>query len=190
MRTIAGDITASVEHARKNWGWYLALGILMILVGIYAIYAGEAATIASIVALGIVLLIAGIGQLIGAFMVRGAGHVILSLLVGVLDIVVGLILIGHPALGALTITLFLAALFVFGGIFRLISALWLQYPQYGWAAASGFITFLLGVLLWAQWPISAVWFPGFAVGVNFIFAGFAWAWMGMKLKGGTAAAAA
>jgi uncharacterized membrane protein HdeD (DUF308 family) len=188
MRTIVGDIAASVEQARKNWGWYLALGILLILVGIYAIWAGEAATIAAVVALGIVLLIAGIGQLVGAFMVRGAGHVILSLLIGVLDIVVGLILIGHPALGALTITLFLAALFVFAGIFRFISALWLQYPQYGWAAASGFVTFLLGVLLWAQWPISAVWFPGFAVGVNFIFAGVAWTAMGLRLKSGPAAA--
>jgi uncharacterized membrane protein HdeD (DUF308 family) len=189
MKTIAGDIAASVDQARKNWGWYLALGILLILVGFYAIWAGEAATIASIIVLGIVLLIAGVGQLIGAFMMRGAGHIILALLVGVLDIVVGLILIGHPTLGALTITLFLAVLFVFAGIFRFVSALWLQYPQYGWAAASGFVTFLLGVLLWAQWPISAVWFPGFAVGVNFIFAGVAWAAMALRLKGSAPALA-
>jgi uncharacterized membrane protein HdeD (DUF308 family) len=44
--------------------------------------------------------------------------------------------------------------------------------------------------LWAQWPISAVWFPGFAVGVNFIFAGIAWAAMGLRLRGGTTAATA
>jgi uncharacterized membrane protein HdeD (DUF308 family) len=182
MRTIAGDIASSLDQARKAWGWYFALGILLIAVGIYAIYAGEAATIASVIALGIVLIIAGIGELIAAFMVRGAGHVILSLLIGVLDIVVGLILIGHPAFGALTITLFLAALFTFGGIFRFVSALWLQFPHYGWAAFSGVITFLLGVLLWLQWPVSAVWFPGFAVGVNFIIAGVVWAAMGWRLR--------
>jgi uncharacterized membrane protein HdeD (DUF308 family) len=182
MRTIAGDIAASLDQARKAWGWYFALGILMILVGIYAIYAGEAATIASIIVLGIVLIIAGVGQLIAAFMMRGAGHIILSLLIGVLDIVVGLILVEHPAFGALTVTLFLAALFTFGGIFRFVSALWLQFPNYGWAAFSGVITFLLGVLLWLQWPVSAVWFPGFAVGVNFIIAGIVWAAMGWRLR--------
>jgi uncharacterized membrane protein HdeD (DUF308 family) len=32
---------------------------------------------------------------------------------------------------------------------------------------------ILGVLLWAQWPISALWFIGFIVGLNFIFTG-AW----------------
>ena len=181
MRTIAQE-AVGVGQAHKEWGWYMALGIVLILTGVYAIYAGEAATIASVLVLGIVLLIAGVAQIVGAFMVRGAGHVILSLLVGVLDIVVGLMLVQHPGIGALTITLLLAALLVFGGIFRFVSALWLQFPQYGWVAFSGLVSFVLGVLLWLQWPISAVWFIGFVVGLNFLFAGFAWSSLAWKLK--------
>lgn len=178
MREIAADI----GQAHRLWGWYVALGIVLILVGLYAIWAETAATLASVIVLGVVLLIAGVAQIIGAFVARGAGHVILLLLVGVLDIIVGLMLLGHPVLGALTLTLLLAALFVFGGIFRLVSALWLQFPNYGWMALSGVISFILGVLLWAQWPYSAFWFIGFLVGLNFVFAGIAWSIMGWKLK--------
>lgn len=182
MRTIAADVSSSVKEAQKQWGWYLALGLVLILTGLYAIYAGEAATLASVLVLGVVLMIAGVAQLVGAFMARGAGHVILALVIGVLDIVVGLMLFQHPGIGALTITLLLAALFVFGGIYRFVAALWLQFPHYGWVAFSGVVSFILGVLLWMQWPLSATWFIGFAVGVNFIFAGVAWCGIGWRLK--------
>jgi uncharacterized membrane protein HdeD (DUF308 family) len=182
MLGVAKDMTEAIQQAHRAWGWYMALGIVLILVGAYAIYAGEAATIASVIVLGIVLLIAGIAQLVSAFMARGAGHVILELLVGVLDIVVGLLILQHPGIGALTITLLLAALFVAGGIFRFVSALWLQFPQYGWVALSGILTFILGVLLWLQWPISAAWFIGFVVGLNFILAGVSWCVLAWRLK--------
>jgi uncharacterized membrane protein HdeD (DUF308 family) len=182
MRTFASAMAESAQEARREWGWYLALGILLIVVGVYAIYSGATATLASIIVLGALLLVAGVAQLIAMFRAHGAGHVLLLLLIGVLDIVVGLMLIGHPAAGALTVTLLLAALFVFSGIFRFVAALWLQFPQYGWVAFSGVITFLLGILLWAEWPTSAMWFIGFAVGVYLIFAGIAWSTLAWKLK--------
>ncbi len=182
MRQIAADVAGSINESRKLWGWYVALGVALVLVGIYALWAETFATLASVIALGAVLVIGGIAQVVGAFMARGAGHVILLLLTGVLEVIVGLMLLQHPVAGALTITLLLAAVFVFGGVFRFISALWLQFPQYGWVAASGAVTFILGVLLWMQWPVSAFWFIGFAVGLNFIFAGIAWSSLGLKLK--------
>ena len=182
MRAIAQDVTNSVREHQKAWGWYLALGIILILTGIYAIYAGEAATLAAVIVLGAVLTVAGIAQVIGAFMARGAGHVILTLLVGILDIIVGLLLLQHPGIGALSITLLLAALFVFGGIYRIVMALWLQFPQYGWVALSGALSFIVGVLLWFQWPTSAAWLIGFLVGINLIFAGAMWCGLALMLR--------
>lgn len=182
MRTALSDVAFSVSEAHKQWGWYLALGIVLIVVGLYCIWAETLATLASVSALGIVLVIAGVAQLISAFMARGAGHLILTLLVGALDIIVGLMLLEHPALGALGITLFIAAVLVFGGLFRFVSALWLQFPQYGWVAFSGILGVILGFLLWAQWPVSAFWFIGFAVGLNFVFSGVAWTSLALKLK--------
>jgi uncharacterized membrane protein HdeD (DUF308 family) len=170
------------SEARKQWGWYLALGIVLILVGVYCMWAETRATLASVIVLGVVLCIAGFSQIFGAFMARGAGHVILLLLVGLLDVIVGLMLLEHPGLGALAITLFLAALLVFGGTFRFVSALWLQLPQSGVIALSGVVSIILGILLWVQWPVSALWFIGFAVGVSLVFEGVAFCSLASKLK--------
>lgn len=182
MDNLISDVAGSVQAVRNQWGWYLTLGIVLIAAGILAIIYQGTATGASVVVFGALLLIAGVVQLIAAFQSRGAGHVILLLLVGVLDIVVGWMLMQHPEAGALTLTLLLAALFVFTGIYQFIAALWLQLPNYGWYAFSGVISFILGVLLWAQWPISALWFIGFSVGLYLIFGGIAWVAFAMRIK--------
>jgi uncharacterized membrane protein HdeD (DUF308 family) len=182
MRQMIADAAASVDEARKQWGWYLVLGIILILVGIYAIGAELIATLASVIAIGAVLLVSGVVQIITAFMARGTGHIILLLLIGILDIVVGWSLFQHPGAGALVITLLLGVLFIFGGIYRLVSALLLQFPQYGWAAFSGIVSIILGILLWAEWPSSALWFIGLAVGISLIFNGIAWSSLALRLK--------
>lgn len=66
MRTIAADVTGSLQQAHKMWGWYLALGILLILLGVYAIMNDVAASFVSVVVLGVLLMVGGIAQLIGA----------------------------------------------------------------------------------------------------------------------------
>lgn len=74
------------------WGWYLALGVALILLGAYCIYAEVSATFASVWVIGVVLIISGVAQIVAAFMSRTAGHIILLLLIGALDIFVGLVL--------------------------------------------------------------------------------------------------
>lgn len=171
MNTFISDVNASLNAARKEWGWFLAVGLLLVALGVAAFLYQPASTIASVIVLGSIVFTAGILQLFLAFQARGAGHVILSLIIAVLDVVVGFALIEHPAAGALLVTLMLAVYFVFSGAFRIIYALWAEYPQYGWAVLSGIISTALGVMLWLQWPVSAIWFIGLAVGVNFIFLG-------------------
>jgi uncharacterized membrane protein HdeD (DUF308 family) len=173
---------AAIGEARKNWGWYLALGIVLMLTGVYCIWAEGLATVASVVVLGAILMVGGIAQIAGAFVARGAGAVIMLLLAGILEIVVGVMLAGHPGIGALTITLFVAMLLVFGGAYRLVSSLVLQVPHLGWAVLSAVVTVLLGVMLWTQWPFSATWFIGFAVGISFVFQGAGLASLAYKLK--------
>jgi uncharacterized membrane protein HdeD (DUF308 family) len=182
VNDLISDVAGAVQAVRNQWGWYLTLGIVLIAAGVLAIIYQGTATQASVVVFGALLIIAGVTQLIAAFQSRGAGHVILLLLIGILDVVVGWMLIQHPDAGALTLTLLLAALFVFTGLYQFIAAMWLQLPNYGWYALSGIISVVLGVLLWMQWPISAEWFIGFAVGLYFIFAGIAWSTFAIKIR--------
>ncbi len=182
MTLFISDINASIDAVRKEWGWFLALGIALAVLGAIAIFYQGSSTIASIIALGAVMIAAGIVQLALMFQAHGAGHVILYLLLGALDLVIGFVLIQHPAVGALAVTLVLSAYFIVGGIYRVIYALWLQLPQYGWVAFSGIVMAALGLMLWAQWPISATWFLGFAVGINFVIIGVSWIALAIRVR--------
>ena len=182
MSTIVSQMNETLSAARKDWGWFLALGIGLIILGVAAIFYETRATLASVVALGVIIMLAGVLQLVMAFQARGAGHVILYLLAGALDLVVGFVLIYYPGAGALAVTLVLAVYLLFGGIFRAVYSLWAQFPQYGWAVFAALITAVLGFLLLAQWPTSAFWFLGFAVGVNLILLGVSWTALAFRIR--------
>ncbi|MBV8432698.1 MAG: HdeD family acid-resistance protein [Candidatus Eremiobacteraeota bacterium] len=184
MVNLLQNLQASAEEElHRQWGWYLALGILMVALGGYCIYAETAATVAAVLTLGGILIAAGAAYVVALFALRpNFGHALLMLLTAAVYVVVGLSLLKHPELGALMLTLFIAAFLTISGTFRFFSSLWLQLPGYGWSAFSGALSVLLGIMLWAQWPVSGFWFIGFAVGVTLIFDGASWCSLGLKFK--------
>jgi len=60
--------------------------------------------------------------------------------------------------GALAWTLLFASFLTVIGGFRLIAAISLKFPHWGWAVFDGVVTLGLGILLWAEWPWSGLWF--------------------------------
>jgi uncharacterized membrane protein HdeD (DUF308 family) len=120
---------------------------------------------------GWMLVISGIVELVHAFRVKTWNGFFLSLLGALLRGFTGYVLIRYPVVGALGATLVLAAFFVVGGMFRSIGAFTLQLPRWGWAAFSGVVSVILGIVLLAQMPRSSLWFIGFAIGVDMILEG-------------------
>jgi uncharacterized membrane protein HdeD (DUF308 family) len=182
VSSLVSDVDMSLSNVRKVWGSLLVVGIALIVLGAAAIIYDASATTVSVFALGLIIFIAGIIQLLAAFQARGAGHVILFLLVGALELVVGSVLMKDTSAGASAVTLILAVYFMFSGLFRVFYSLWAQFPQYGWAVFSGIATFALGVTLYVQWPNASAWFLGFAVGLNFLLFGISWTALALKLK--------
>jgi len=162
-----------LEQVRPRWGWFLALGIILIGIGAIALVFTPAATLGSVFVLGWLMVAGGILEGIYALSVRGWGGVLLHVLGAVLGIVVGLLVMTHPVAGALVWTLLFAAYFTVIGIFRTIAAIQLKYQSWGWAVFDGIVTLVLGLLLWAEWPASAIWFFGFALGITLILRGWA-----------------
>jgi uncharacterized membrane protein HdeD (DUF308 family) len=157
----------------RNWGWLLALGILMIILGVFAIGAPAVATVAVQLALGWILMIGGIAQGIHAFMVKGWGGFLLELLSAALYLVVGILLLVNPVEGALALTIVLAVFLIVEGIFKLIMAFRVRdHRGWGWLLASGILSLILGVLIWAEWPASGVWVIGLLVGIQLLFTGW------------------
>jgi uncharacterized membrane protein HdeD (DUF308 family) len=162
-----------MEALSRNWGWLLAFGILMIILGIFAIGAPVVATIAFQVVLGWLLVIGGIAEGIHAFMAQNWRGFLFELLSAILYVVVGALLLFNPLLGAAALTLLLAVFLVVEGIFKIIMALRVRdHRGWGWVLASGILSLILGAMIWAQWPASGLWVIGLLVGIQLLFTGW------------------
>ena len=164
-------LLSGMEEIRNSWGWFLALGILLMLLGAICIIGDVTATFATVLVFGWLLLISGIVALVHAFSTRNWSGFFLNLLSALFRGFTGYLLIRYPLAGAASLTLILASFFVVSGMFRAIAAGMMKFPRWGWAVFSGVVSVALGVMLLAQMPLSTIWFIGFAIGVDLIFDG-------------------
>ncbi len=158
----------------KNWGWFLALGIVQFIGGTLAGGFVLSATLASIVTPGVLLLIAGVAQTAAALLARDWDGFFLFLLLGLLYGVAGFLTIDHPLLATESLTLMLAVLFLLVGLFRIAFALVDHLPSWGWVLFNGAVTVLLGVATWRLGPRSGVRVLSILVGIELIVNGVTW----------------
>ena len=170
-----------LDHVRHRWGWLLALGIGMIILGTVALFIMPAATIGTVIVLGWLLVISGVIEAAHAIRVRRWGGTFLHLMGGILGVIVGLLVVTHPVAGALAWTLLFASFFTVIGALRLVTAIRLKFPNWGWAAFDGAVTLALGILLWLSWPWSGFWFMGLAVGVSLILRGWSYVMLALAV---------
>jgi uncharacterized membrane protein HdeD (DUF308 family) len=166
----------------QYWGWFLAFGIALLLLGIAAIARSVAATVATMLFFGWLLVIACAIEIAQAVMVGHWVGFFHHLLAAILFGVVGLILVTRPTISAEVVTVFMAMFFLIGGLFQLIASVAVALPGWGWQAADGIITFVLGILILAQWPASGLWVIGLFVGIDLVFYGSAWIALALGLR--------
>jgi uncharacterized membrane protein HdeD (DUF308 family) len=174
--------TAGTEELRRHWVVCVVLGFASVVLGTVALGASGIVTLASVLFFGWLLVIGGAVQAVHAFWFRRWGGFFRHLLGGVLGIVVGGLMVAHPVAGAESLTLLLAAFFVVGGVFRIMTAVAIRFPSWGWTLMSGAVTLLLGIVIWRQWPISALWVIGTFVGIDLIFDGWSLVMLGMRVR--------
>jgi uncharacterized membrane protein HdeD (DUF308 family) len=161
------------ESDRNVRGWIVFAGITLMVAGVAAIVYDSTATIASVVVFGWLLTLAGFMQIGHAFQVRHWSGFFLYLLDGIIRATVGVLLVVYPGAGAQGLTLLLSLYFLAGGLFKTFGSFMLQFPSWGWSAASGLLAVALGIMLAMQWPGSSTWFIGFAVGLDLVLYGWA-----------------
>ncbi len=175
------------DDIRQRTGWFVALGVALIVLGVLAIWMAVATTLISVMIFGWLLLIGGFVETIHAFWVRPWSGLLLQLLIGILNIVVGFLMLANPGASALALTLLLAAFFFVGGLFRIILAFSNHFPNRNWALFSGVVNILLGVLIWLQWPASAFWVIGLFIGIDLLITGWWFVALGTAARRLTAA---
>src|SRR5271166_3801140 len=117
MATISDVFMEGIQEVRKSWGWFLVIGILLMILGATCIVKAQTATRFSILALGWVLAISAVFWLVASFQAMDWSLFFIYLLNAVIRGVVGYLLIRHPNAGAEGVTMLLAALFIIGGVF-------------------------------------------------------------------------
>jgi uncharacterized membrane protein HdeD (DUF308 family) len=180
------DLAEELDQMHRNWPWFLAIGIVLILVGVVAISYPVAATLTTVELFGFLLVAAGVVEIASGVIGRRWGGFLLHLLCGLLYLVLGAVIIDRPLLGAAGYTLLLAVFFVASGLFRVFLSASQRFSGWGWVLLSGAISFLLGVLIWRELPEAAFWVIGTFVGIDLIFNGFSWVMAGLAGRSVTA----
>jgi uncharacterized membrane protein HdeD (DUF308 family) len=179
---IGASIAAGLNKIHDSWGWFIALGITLMILGSLCILGNVTATLATVLAFGWLLIMGAIIALIQAFQVRSWSGFFLLFLSALLRGFTGYMLVRYPLAGEFGLTMLLASLFIVGGVFRAFGAGALKFPQWGWAVFSGIVSVGLGVMLLAQLPVSSLWFIGMAIGIDFIFDGGSFIALGAALR--------
>jgi len=158
----------------RHFGLVMALGVLLMLMGAFALFADVIATLASVMFFGTLLIIGGITQTTLAFSSRHFHGVALHLMLGVASFVAGLLFVRAPLMGASAITLVVASWLLVSGIGQTVHALVERPHHWGFQMFSGLIGALLGTLLLATWPVASLWFVGINMGIQFVVQGISW----------------
>lgn len=169
-------------HLRSHWWWLTLYGVLLIICGSVAIGFPVISSRAAVAVLSAVLLVAGIATIISAFWTGKWSGMLVNLLVGLLYLGAGVVAVDHPMITVVILTLYLAILFMVVGAFRTVSALVVRYPQWGWSLLNGIVTFLLGLIIYRQWPLASLWVIGLLVGIEMLFHGWTWFMLSLAIR--------
>jgi uncharacterized membrane protein HdeD (DUF308 family) len=169
------DVQAAVAASlRSHWRAFLVEGIVLLILGLFAILIPVVATIAVEVFVGWVLVLSGVVGLISTFRMRGAPGFGWSLLSAVVAVAAGVVLLAWPLSGVLSLTLILTAFLTIEGVASIMIALSHRHGFSGrWALllVSGVIDLILAAMIFLGLPGTAAWAIGLLVGINMVFGG-------------------
>ncbi len=187
--TNASDIShpsslgSGIAALHGKWGWIVALGVVYLIAGFVALGSVVMATVASVLVVGAMMIVAGAAEIIGAFQMKSWGKFVIWALLGVLYVIAGFLTFENPLFAAVLLTLFLGASLLASGAVRLFLAFSMKRESpWVWVALSGAITLLLGLLIVARWPVNSVYILGLFLGIDLIMAGAGWVSLGFSLR--------
>ncbi len=161
-----------IEEVRAHRTWFLCLGAVLIVIGTIAIGSVELMTMVSVIFLGWLLIFGGLFEIIHGFARRAWGGFFINLMGGALYAVTGILMVTHPEVAAVTLTLMIAMLLIVAGTFRIFVAFSTPMHHRGWLILNGAISLLLGFSIMSWWPASGLWVIGLFIGIDMIFDGW------------------
>jgi uncharacterized membrane protein HdeD (DUF308 family) len=168
----------------NNWRRFMAWGVALVLLGLFAIAAATLTTLISVVIIGFVFFIGGVIIAADTFTFwwnKWSGF-FLHIIVAALYIYVGITLIGKPVESAAALTMLLGLFYLIIGAFRIGTSASLQTPHWGWTLTGGIIAFILGIMIITNWQAASFIIIGLFVGIDLFFWGMTYIMAALAAK--------
>ncbi len=175
--------SVSESRMRTSWGWMAAMAVISIVGGLFALWNPLAATLTVTLLAGWIFLFLGAVQVVQSFSVSDWTGFLWALLLGVATAVVGVVLLFDPLAGMVSLTILVGVLFLVSGIAKIMFAFSLR-PVAGWGLVllSGAVSILLAVMIFANFPWSAVSVLGILLGVELLSSGVLYLFAALGLR--------
>ena len=172
-----------MEMLRANWSWVVALGATYALSALIALWSIALSTVSSVLVIGMMMMVAGAAEVLNACQLRSWSKFFLWIALGALYILAGFATFENPVLAKAFLTVVLGVSLVISGCVRLILGFSMALGT-PWALlfVSGVITFLLGLVILAHWPVASIYSLGLLLSIDLLIAGIGWIAVGLSLR--------
>lgn len=155
---------------RRRTGWDIALGVLLVIGGLYVLSNAVLATAISVLVIAWMALIGGIMMLVSAIMSIGSGISWSTVIGGAMLTVLGLFMLRSPLAGAVALTIMAGAMFFASGLMRVTLAFTVQ--SHRWLLIfSGLVSIALALWIIANPAAATLKLLGILLGVQVISEG-------------------
>jgi uncharacterized membrane protein HdeD (DUF308 family) len=164
---------ANIASDMKSYsGWSIALGILVVALGVFLVAYPFLTAAATVLMLGTILFVAAIVEFVLALRFRSAGDFFLKLFSSIIYGITGFLLFTRPVMSVVVLTVLVGGMLLAQGIILGVLAFKVGAERgRGWLLLDSAITIVLAFMILGQWPASSIWAIGTLVGIAVIFRG-------------------
>ena len=162
------SMPAVQEDTGLSPGCMSALGVIVILLGVFAISAPLLTTLSIALVGGWLLILVSVVRAIDAITHREDGNLLFGLIIAGLFLIGGVLLISNPVPGVITLTLVLGLVFLIQGLVLVIQGI---RETQAIKIVNGVIAGVLGIVVLLGWPDSSQITIGIILGVYLIIEG-------------------
>jgi len=159
------------SEIKSNAGWSVALGVLIVILGICLLAYPLLTGAVTVLMLGTILMAVAVVEVVFAFRFQSASDFFIKLFSAIIFGITGFLLVAYPGTGLAGLTLFVGGMLLAQGIILAALGFRAEKGLRGWLLFDAAVTVILSLLILAHWPSSAVWAIGTLLGVDVIVRG-------------------
>lgn len=170
------------ERFEMDWRRLLAQGIVIMLIGVGLVLIASirsnviilsARELSWLPVSGMVILALGVVECLDAFLAKETRDFLQNLQVGVLDAVIGALIILSVAEEPARFSLMIASYLIARGIVRITLIYAMQLPRAALSSIGGFLSIIMGFMIWMGWPSTSGWFMSLCLNIEIAVRGWA-----------------